>query len=118
GAVDDRDAEATVIQGELLDRVDLVGPGLAIVAYGRPCAAAGEDRADLVDVEHVVEEVPVQRSAVPGSVGRALKHFDVDLAHLADLLLEAPAAEQVVDALVDGQRGVEVGGRRLRLRGW
>jgi hypothetical protein len=118
GAVDDRDAEATVIQGELLDRVDLVGPGLAVVAHGRPGAAAGEDRADVVDVEDVVEQVGVQRAAVPGCVRRALEHLDVDLAHLADLLVEVHAAEEVADPLVDGQRGIEVGSRRLRSRRW
>jgi hypothetical protein len=111
GAVDDRDAQAVVgsIERVLLNRVDLVGPRLAVVAHRRPRAAAGQDGADPVDVQHVVHEVGVERAAVPRRIRNALQDLDVDLPHLPDLLGEHHAREQVLHALVDGQRGVLVG---------
>ena len=82
---------------------------LRVVADRRPRAAAGEDRADLVLLEDVGMRSGLSGPRSHGVSGVALEDLDVDLAHLADLLGERHAPEQVGDALVDRPRGVLVG---------
>ena len=114
--VDDRDVQARVIDGVVLDRVVLLGPATARVV-GRVVGAARQDRARLVVDQRPLQAGRLQGVVVPafvvaiavGGRRRVAELADHDLVHLPDLLLQRHPVEQVVDPAVDGRVAVQVG---------
>ena len=83
---------------------------------GRRRAAAGQDRADLVLLEARASRSGFSWPRSQSLAGSPCSLVDVDLRHLADLLLERHAPEQVGDAAVDRLPRVLVGGASRRRR--
>ena len=74
----------------------------------------GEDRADLVFAQYLLENVGVERVAIPGIAGIPHEHPQVDLPHLPDLLAQAHVAKERLHAPLDAVMTsvVRLGARR------
>ena len=97
--VDDRNAVRLAAQGELLDVVRHLCPGTRRVLLRRG-PSARQDRPREVLAQHVVQDHFVQRTTVPRVTLNALERRRVDLRHLADLLLERHARQEIVGPLL------------------
>ena len=126
-AVDDRNVQAGVFDRVALNRVVLLGPAPPGVV-DRVIGATREDRPRVEVDQHPLqtdrlERVVVSVRVVAVAVCRrscVAQLPDHDLVHLADLLLQRHAPEQIVDAILDRSACVEVarlaGARRRRRR--